>query len=679
MSPLQVFLDDARRHIQWSRARLWALRGVALVAVAALAVQLVDRWRPFASQWPVLTGVFVVGFVVAAAGWAIRRPTLAEVARSVDRRLGGQERLSTALELSAGDATIAYAHRELFDQQRADADDWASKADPRQAAPSGLPRRELAVVMAAAALAALLIVVPNASRARQQAAEEGEAAREAAAEEVAALADELSQGVPGENPARRQALVRELRQAREALLEARDVPAGVAALSRAQASLQGLADPSTEGRASAAAAAGAELAKSGAGAEAGSAMSKADAKDAEELEQLASALPSLSPEEQAAVAAQLAEAAAAAQASSPAQAQSLSKAAEALSAGQPEAAAAALATAAQEQQAEAAEKAAESLEALGASLPNLTPEQQAELAQALQQAAAAAAADPALAEQLRNAANAIREGRPGDAAAALAKAGERTEQLDAESSLDADVSRASNALQSSKAGLLSKSSPSNPPPGAQSVSCGGDMAGHDHPTESNDLFGGVATTLPAVSPPPTTGTPPDEESSVGCSGAPSDGPPMAGPPIAGAPFPGAGQMPGSGVPGGGSPGEGAGAPSQGGKGGTSGQGGEGGAGAGDDSGGDNGGNRGGGGSGARGALGQAPGLPTEKVYIPGITGPGRTQSMPGGSSTGADAPLVAYETVYSQYRSEALSQADRQLIPERLRELLRQYFQETPP
>jgi hypothetical protein len=67
------------------------------------------------------------------------------------------------------------------------------------------------------------------------------------------------------------------------------------------------------------------------------------------------------------------------------------------------------------------------------------------------------------------------------------------------------------------------------------------------------------------------------------------------------------------------------------------------------------------------------------VYVPGISGPGRSRAQQSGTGPGTDAGLVPYESVYSEYRASALSQANRQLIPERQKSLLRRYFQEAPP
>jgi hypothetical protein len=66
--------------------------------------------------------------------------------------------------------------------------------------------------------------------------------------------------------------------------------------------------------------------------------------------------------------------------------------------------------------------------------------------------------------------------------------------------------------------------------------------------------------------------------------------------------------------------------------------------------------------------------------VPSQGSPGSALIGPGqGSSQGTDTQLVPYESVYGQFRTQALSDVDRQVIPEQQRALVRAYFGDTTP
>lgn len=621
MSAVSSFLVAAARRIERRRAVIWTLRGAAVAAVGVLLAQLVSRRWPIEPGWLPLAAAIGMGIAVATCGWFRARPSLAEVARVADVSLGGYERLSTALELVDHPTSVA-----LVAHQRADAEAWASRADPHQVARTRLPRSALVVAMVAITLTGLLAAEPNPMLARMRAEQRAEATREEAADEVGDLADDAAAGAGGGDPAQREALVRELSQAQEALRKAESNRTGVAAISRAQEVLRRLTDPSGGARRrNAAIGAGAALGTAGAAGSAGAALAAVGDPAADNLEQMAQDLPGLEPEDRAALSSRLSEAAGVASLAG-----QLSQASASLAGGDIGAASSALAAAASNLQQQNAANAAAELAALAQSIPELTPEELAELAQAMERAASAAADDPGLSEALREAAAAAREDRAADIASALEDVGRRAQTLGADAGLDSDVAESLNGLQSVKDSLLSDvessgSSSGSPQPG----SC---------PTESERENEGeekaAGATQPLQSSTSTLST------TQQCSGQGSGG------------------------------GE---------------QGSQAGGAGGDDGGGKTAPQQGGGSSagGAEGALGngQSPGRAGEQVYVPSVSGPGRASALPGAAGGGEPIPYEAipYERVYAEYREQAFDQTDRQVIPERFRGLVRQYFQESPP
>lgn len=656
MSPIRLFLLQAKKRLDRHRAWMWAVRGIAVGGSVALGLELISRRRPIDPEWLALLVGAVVGASVAAYGWWRGRPSLDQVARITDRTLGGRERVATAWQL-------ANRGGDLVSLQRSDAELWMDKADPHEVVTGGLPRREVASATVAVALAIGLALWPNPSLARQRVAESAEAAREQAADQVGELAEQVEEARPGEDPDRRQAAVDQLLVAEEALREADDADSAVAALSRAQESLEVLGSRSAAGRASAAASAGAQLAASSVTASAGAALAALGSSAPEELARLAEQIPNLSAEEKSALAAQLAE-----RASSVTDkdlAALLERAAAELAAGRSDAAKQALADASRAQARQNATRADSEMRALADSVAAMSPEQQADLAKTLESAAAVADADPALAEALASAAAALREGKTAAASDALKAAGKRAQSLPAESALDEDVSRAANGLEATKEALLEKAEEQSsskkdedcPQSGldAPDVQVGGPAKpGQTVTTWSVNLNLGCNKSEPGEEDPKEPKAAGSEQEGAG---QPSQ--------------PGSGKAPGAGQPkeGGSGPGQpGPGTPSQAGPGqpGKDGQG---------PGGGDTGGSTGGG---MTGALGTSPGAPNEQVYVPGMSAPGRSRLEQGSAGPGADSGLVPYESIYAEYQASALSQSDRQVLPERLRVLLRMYFQDAP-
>ena len=146
-----------RRRLHRQRAALAALRVASGLVAALVLVQSLSLPVGYSLQAGAALAAIALTLAVAA-----RRPGEAEVARLVDRRLGLQARVATALELVA-----ARAEGDVAGWQILDASLRLSTVEPRAAFPLELPRRDrqclaaLALVVAAAVgVDALLTVSP---------------------------------------------------------------------------------------------------------------------------------------------------------------------------------------------------------------------------------------------------------------------------------------------------------------------------------------------------------------------------------------------------------------------------------------------------------------------------------------------------------------------------------------
>src|SRR5439155_10786056 len=154
MKPVRDLLGRVRLRLLRDRAVTWGANGVAAGALLALAVELVYRRWPLDPAWPGVVGAVAIGLVVASAGWALAWPSWAEVARFADARLGGRERLTTALQF-AGEGGWGYG------RQRDDAVAFAQRADLASLDRVSPPFKVLAVAAGAAAVALALALLPN--------------------------------------------------------------------------------------------------------------------------------------------------------------------------------------------------------------------------------------------------------------------------------------------------------------------------------------------------------------------------------------------------------------------------------------------------------------------------------------------------------------------------------------
>ena len=141
MSELQVIqsaLERAAQRRRWTRALRGMWQGLLVGAILCLLLIVAYHLAPLPlwtlslaafAPFPCMLGGLVLG------GW--RKPQLSEVARWVDSRRHLQERLSTALEVSAESESNVGSWRELVLN---DAAAHAKNLDPRQLLPFGLPR-----------------------------------------------------------------------------------------------------------------------------------------------------------------------------------------------------------------------------------------------------------------------------------------------------------------------------------------------------------------------------------------------------------------------------------------------------------------------------------------------------------------------------------------------------------
>ncbi len=154
---IRSLLAVARRRL--TLAALWVrlLTTVAVVAVAAAAVFAVGRMviLPWAEAAALLT--LAAALVVVALVTLIRRPSLGRAALEADRRLGGYDRVSTALEL-VDRPDLSEPERRQVTAAAA----WAERRDPTALGPviTGGALPWLAALGVAAALTLALIPSP---------------------------------------------------------------------------------------------------------------------------------------------------------------------------------------------------------------------------------------------------------------------------------------------------------------------------------------------------------------------------------------------------------------------------------------------------------------------------------------------------------------------------------------
>ncbi|MDQ6742471.1 MAG: hypothetical protein M3Z97_06120, partial [Candidatus Dormibacteraeota bacterium] len=344
MRPVRDLLSRVRGRMIRERALTAAARGAAVVALGTLASQAATRRWPFEPFWPVLLIWVALGLAIALVGLRRALPSSLEVARLADLRLGGRDRLVTALEFATEGGW-------LYQMQRDDAAAFAGGARLDDLGPLRVPWRTLTIGVVAALGATLLALLPNPALQQLRQERAAAAAQGRAADQVQAVARQAAgQARPGEDPAKRQALTQDLKKAADSVRKAQDPQSALAALSQSQDQLRELQDASLGAKQDAAAGAGGVLAKNPQSAQAGDALARQDLQSASnQLNNLARSLPSLNQQQKQQLSDSLAQASAAA-GGDPKLQQSLKAASDALKNGDVQAAQQALQAAAQETQ-----------------------------------------------------------------------------------------------------------------------------------------------------------------------------------------------------------------------------------------------------------------------------------------------------------------------------------------
>ena len=278
---------------------------MAAWASAVVVLLAWSKFRPTGHLVLVAAGIGCCAAVAACTGWASRKPTLLEVARVADARLGLDERLASAL-------CFAGAPGGMQVRLQADAVARAGTRRPAEAFPLRRHSRLAATTGAALLVAAVFVVTPNPQAATLARRAADQAALAQARRVVNAAREELGSSSSAEarkaGAALQEALA-ELRSARTPLAAL----VALSGLSRQLAALEKSPSKAQEIAEIADAAAGDALAGAPGAARLSSDLSSGDlVAAAADLRSLAAGLSKLTPGERTALAAALAEAAAAA-------------------------------------------------------------------------------------------------------------------------------------------------------------------------------------------------------------------------------------------------------------------------------------------------------------------------------------------------------------------------------
>jgi len=323
---LLAFLRPLGRYLRLRFSAEWLARATWPALAASVAVLLagrlwpVDGYRLVAGGWLV---VFLIGWIVFSLARPIRPFT---AARHADGELGLHDRLATALVLSDPQRQLpAGFDREIVSLQVGDALSVAQSIDPRRAFPVRVERTPLLRAGAALLAGLLLLALPNPMDAIVAERAQVSQAAKAEAEKLEKLAQTVEQD-QALNPEDKAELLREMRRMIEKLKSnPGDAKQALADLAEFQEQLRSRLDPAALTEAAALEALARQLAQL-AGAEE---MPKDSAEAAKLLEQLASEMERLSPEQREALAGALERAAAQAAGSNPDLASALSAMAQA--------------------------------------------------------------------------------------------------------------------------------------------------------------------------------------------------------------------------------------------------------------------------------------------------------------------------------------------------------------
>lgn len=311
---------------------LWLPRTLLVGLMLAVVVAVVARQRPFLDNQQVAIVALALGLGGLLVGLLFvfgRRRTIRQQAAFADRQFGLKERVITAVEIHEG---VLIVPDEIAQEQIGDTLSATNRVDVKRELPYRLDRRDWIFLLISIFLLFLAVYLPNP---QENILKKGRAVEQAIAEQIEAL--EAIQQEILENPALSEEQQADLLQPVESALEALQAGAAsqeqtVATLSEAEADLKQLAaDNDMSGLQQRLQEAGQPLAQNSAGQQLGQSLQNGDLfSAASAAAQLADSLPTLSAEEQAALAQDLAETAAALQDVDTELARELAEAAEAL-------------------------------------------------------------------------------------------------------------------------------------------------------------------------------------------------------------------------------------------------------------------------------------------------------------------------------------------------------------
>lgn len=311
---------------------LWLPRTLLVGLMLAVVVAVVARQRPFLDNQQVAIVALALGLGGLLVGLLFvfgRRRTIRQQAAFADRQFGLKERVITAVEIHEG---VLIVPDEIAQEQIGDTLSATNRVDVKRDLPYRLDRRDWIFLLISIFLLFLAVYLPNP---QENILKKGRAVEQAIAEQIEAL--EAIQQEILENPALSEEQQADLLQPVESALEALQAGAAsqeqtVATLSEAEADLKQLAaDNDMSGLQQRLQEAGQPLAQNSAGQQLGQSLQNGDLfSAASAAAQLADSLPTLSAEEQAALAQDLAETAAALQDVDTELARELAEAAEAL-------------------------------------------------------------------------------------------------------------------------------------------------------------------------------------------------------------------------------------------------------------------------------------------------------------------------------------------------------------
>ena len=288
MTSLEAILTELRRAARRALGARYAAHALVGAVAWVAAVLILARLVPFEQRLEVAALGIPVALAIAAAVWAIRRPSAGLLMAVADIRLGLKERLSTAWERRAESGP-------LDDAQRRDALQQAAHARLPAAFPIRVSRGEATLVAILAIFALALALLPNPM---DQVLAQRQADRVSQARAAKAVVDAKKKIADSEKPSPKDAQIQKILQDAQAKIREADSPRkALESITPAEQQVQKLTDPGTPALQSSAQNLANALSGTSAGRSAAQAISSSPAKGAQSVRDLASQLQSLSPKD----------------------------------------------------------------------------------------------------------------------------------------------------------------------------------------------------------------------------------------------------------------------------------------------------------------------------------------------------------------------------------------------